>query len=172
MLAVKIIENNTMYSVQEQQLCIFSTELHSMELPSVKAISVIFTSSIFSVDSSINLSTNFFLHLQFSQSEYSPTSQIYHIHTHSYQDSKQILCHIHLYQLILCIHTCIYHHSNVVYYYKRLHIINIYTYTFHAILVLDIKLNTLTFMFFIISGTHIFAYASLILLQVPLIQAF
>ena len=35
-------------------------------------------------------------------------------------------------------------------------------------LVLDIRLNTLTFKSFIASGTHIFAYGSLILLQLPL----
>ena len=129
MLIVKIIENNTMYIVQELHLCIFSIECNSIEV-----ISVIFTSSIFSVHSSTNFSTNFFLNLQFSQSKYSPTS---HDLSHSYsqlRDSKQILYHIHLYQLILCIHTCIYHHSNVVYYYKHLHLIYIYTYTFHAIL--------------------------------------
>ena len=64
MLIVKITENNKMYSVQERYLCIFLTELHS----------AIFTSSIFSVHSSISLSTNFFQHLQFSQSKYSPIS--------------------------------------------------------------------------------------------------
>ena len=35
-------------------------------------------------------------------------------------------------------------------------------------LVLDIRLNTLTSKFFTTSGTHIFAYGSLILLQLPL----
>ena len=58
---------------------------------------------------------------------------IYQIHIHSYWDSKYILYHIHLYQSILCIHTCIYHHSSVAYYYKRLYLVYIYTYTFHAI---------------------------------------
>ena len=56
MLIVKIIENNTMYSVQELYLCIFS----------VKVISAIFTSSVFLVLSSTNLLTIFFLHLQLS----------------------------------------------------------------------------------------------------------
>ena len=41
-----------------------------------------FTPSIVSVHSSINLSTNFFLHLQFSQSKYSPISQFLS-HSHS-----------------------------------------------------------------------------------------
>ena len=35
-------------------------------------------------------------------------------------------------------------------------------------LVLDIKLNTLTFKFLITSGTHNFAYGLLLLLQLPL----
>ena len=35
-------------------------------------------------------------------------------------------------------------------------------------LVLDIRLNTLTFKSFTVSGTQIFAYGSLILLQLPL----
>ena len=39
-----------------------------------KATQVNFASSIFSVHSSTNLSTNLFLHLQFSKSKYSPTS--------------------------------------------------------------------------------------------------
>ena len=66
MLIVKIIENSTMYSVQELHLCIFSTEFHSMELHSVKDISDIFASSTCLVHPSTNLSTNFFLRVQFS----------------------------------------------------------------------------------------------------------
>ena len=38
----------------------------------------------------------------------------------------------------------------------------------HVSLVLDIRLNTLTFKFFTTSGTYMFAYGSLILLQLPL----
>ena len=60
MLIVKIIENNGMYSVQELHLflCLFPS--------SAEVILASFTCSIFSVDSSTNLLTNFFLHLQFS----------------------------------------------------------------------------------------------------------
>ena len=140
MLAVKIIENDTMYSVQQLHLCIFSRELHSMELHSVKVISAVFTSSTFSVNSSselcsANLSTNFFLRLQFSQSKYSPASyDLSHSHLQLLGLQIDPFLHTSLYQLILCIHTCIYHHSNVVYYYKRWHLIYIYTYTFHVIL--------------------------------------
>ena len=97
----------------------------------------------------------------------------YRIHIRNYQDSKHILYHIHLYQLILYICISIYHDSHVVYYCKQLYLIYMCTYTFHAILclvslVLDIRLNTLTFKSFTTSGTHIFAYESLILLQLPL----
>ena len=44
------------------------------ECSSVEVIFAIFTSSIFSVHSASNLSTNIFLHLQFSQFKYSSTS--------------------------------------------------------------------------------------------------
>ena len=52
------MENNRIYSVQELHLCLF--------LSSAKVILASLTSSIVSVHSSTNLSTNFFLHLQFS----------------------------------------------------------------------------------------------------------
>ena len=52
---------------------IVSEHTHSFSY-SNKAIPAISTSSIFLVHSSTNLSTNFFLHLQFSYFKYSPTS--------------------------------------------------------------------------------------------------
>ena len=58
---MKIIRNaiiNTIYTIQELYLFALSF--------SVKVILANFTSSIVSVHSSVNLSTNFFLHLQFS----------------------------------------------------------------------------------------------------------
>ena len=67
---VKIIENIKMYIVQKLHL--FSC---SLLLP-------IFTSSIFSVHSAINLSANFFLYLEVSWSKYSPTSHDL-LHSHS-----------------------------------------------------------------------------------------
>ena len=54
MLIVKNIENKTMYNMQE--LC-----LHFMELILIEVVSL-----ILSLHSSINLTTNLFLHLQFS----------------------------------------------------------------------------------------------------------
>ena len=62
---LKIIENNTMCSVQEH-LRWFSCL--------AKVILAIFTWPVFSVHSSTNLSTNFFLRLPFSLSKYSPIS--------------------------------------------------------------------------------------------------
>ena len=67
-LIVKIIENGTIYTVQEVDLCVFSF--------SARAILAIFTSSIVSAHSSTNLSTNSFLHLQFSYPIYSRTSHV------------------------------------------------------------------------------------------------
>ena len=54
----KIIENNTMYSVQELHLYIFWFL--------VRIILASFTSSAVSIHSLTNLSTNIYLHLQFS----------------------------------------------------------------------------------------------------------
>ena len=101
MLIVKIIEKYTMQSVRELHLflCSFSQ--------------AIFTSSIFSVHSSVSLSTNFFLHLHFYNLIILQHHMIYRIRIHNYQDSKYIPHHIHLCQSILYIHTCIYHHSTL-----------------------------------------------------------
>ena len=78
-----------MYKVQELHLYFFSF--------SGKVILAIFTSSTVSVHSSTNLSTNFFLHLQFSCSKYSPTSNALS-HSHSQLPGFQInpLSHTHL----------------------------------------------------------------------------
>ena len=65
MLIIKIVETSTMCSVEELHLCLFSF--------APKVILASFTTSTVSVHSSTNLSTNFFLYLQFSQSKYSPT---------------------------------------------------------------------------------------------------
>ena len=106
---------------------------------SAKAILASFTSLTVSVYSSTSLSTNFFLLLQFPLSKYSPTSHDLS-HSHSQLLGFQInpLLNIHIlyciYQSILCMHTFIHLHSNVVYYCNCLHLIYIYTYTFHAIL--------------------------------------
>ena len=57
MLIVKIVENNVMYSVQELHLCLFSSP--------AEVTLANFTCSTFLVHSSVGLSTNSFLLLQF-----------------------------------------------------------------------------------------------------------
>ena len=134
MLIVKIIENNIMNSVQELNLCIFSVECYSIERSSAEVISAIFTSSVFSVHSSTNLSTIFFLHLQFSQSKYSPTPHDLS-HSHSQLLGFQIdpLSHV-----LLSINS-LYSHLRLSSFQRSLllslHQIYIYDYTFHAICV-------------------------------------
>ena len=120
MLIVKIIENNTMYSVQKLYLCIFS----------VKVISAIFTSSVFLVLFSTNLLTIFFCTYSFHNRNIHQHHMIFPSHTRNYQDSNQITCRLHPYHLILCIHTCIYHHSNIVYYYKQCHLVLLFYVSF------------------------------------------
>ena len=89
MLVVKIIENNTMYSVQELHLYTFSTELHSAELRSMELYSAIFTSSIIPVQPATNLSTNFFSCTYiFHSLNTHQHCMIYRIHTRNYYDSK------------------------------------------------------------------------------------
>ena len=165
MLIVKIFENNTMYSVQELHLCLFSCAL--------KVILASFTSSKVSVHSSTNLSTIFFLHLQFSPSKYSPTSHD-SLHSHSQLLGFQINplshtplsinslhSHLHLstFQRCLLLQTLA---SNL-----DLHLHASCHSKCLVSLALDIRLNTLTFKVFITSATHIFAYGSLVLLQLP-----
>ena len=67
MFIAKINENNTIYSVQELHLYLFLflTEVFSTSLVLSK----------FFIHSSTNLSTNFFLHLQYSYYKYSLISQ-------------------------------------------------------------------------------------------------
>ena len=166
MFIVKIIENNTMYSVQELHLCLFSF------LAEVFSTSLVF--SIFSVHSSTSLSTNSFLHLQFLQSKYSPTSQdLSHSHSqllgfqinplsHTPLSINSLHSHLHLssFQRCLVLQTLL---SNL-----HLHL----EVSCHSIclgsFVHDIKLKILTFKFLTTSGTHNFAQSLLILLQLPL----
>ena len=155
-----------MYSAQE---------LHPpLLLCLAKAILAIFTSSTFSVHSSISLSANFFPHLQFSESKYSPTSQnlshshsqllgfqiyplsptplsYYSLHSHLHSSSFQPCLLLQILALSLHLHLLVSGHSMQ-----------------FVSLVFDIRLNTLTFRFLTISGTHIFTYRLLILLKLPL----
>ena len=165
MLIVKIIENNTMCSVQELHLYLFSS--------SDRVILASFTSLTVSLHSSTNLSTNFFLHLQFSQSNYSATSHdLSHSHSqllgfkinplsHTPLSINSLHSHLHLssFQCYLLLQTLA--SSQYLDLHFSCHSVC------HVSLVLYIRLNTLTFKFFTTSGTQILAYGSLILLQLP-----
>ena len=163
-LIVKSVENKAIYSVQELHLCLL---LSSDILAS-------FTSSAVSVHSSTNLLTKFFLHLQFSQCKYSSISHdLSHSHSqllgfqidpllHTHLSINYLYSHLHLllFQRCLLLQTL---PSNL-----HLHLqVSCHSMCF-ASSVLDIRLNTLTFKFLTTSGTHIFAYGSLILLHLPL----
>ena len=124
MFIFKFIKNKTMNTMQELHLLsflfLFSTNL--------------VLSILFSVHSSTSLSTNFFLHLQFSQSKYLPISQDLS-HSHSQLLGFQINPYrILLYQLILCVYTCIYLYSSVTHYCKHFHLVCTCICKFHAIL--------------------------------------
>ena len=117
-----------------------------------------FTSSIVSVHSSINLSTNFFLHLQFSQSKYSLKSQFLS-HSHSQLLGFQINPLLHIPLSINSLHLHL--HLFLFHCYLLLQTIasNLYLhlrFSCHSInlvsLVFDIRLNTLTSKSFITSG--------------------
>ena len=140
----------------------------------VKLILFKLVSSIVSVHSSINLSTNFFLHLQFLQSKYSPKShdllhshlrllgfQIYSLsHIPSSINSLHSYRHLSLFERCLLLQTLAF--------YPHLHQHFPCHFICLVLLVLEIRLNTLIFKSFTKSGTHIFAYGSLTLLQPPL----
>ena len=164
MVIVKSIDNNTIYTVQKLYLCFFLVfrqayfgQFH-------------FFNSFSTVHSSTNLSNIFFLHLQFSQSKYSPTSHDLS-HPHLQLPGFQInpLSHSHL--SINYLHSDL-HLSSV----QRCLLLQTLPSNLHlhlqvschsmclVSLVLGIRLNTLTFKFFITSGTQIFAQRSLILL--------
>ena len=119
-------------------------------------LKVIFTHHYFHFILQLIYQLSFFYTYSFYNLNILQHHMIYHIHIHSYLDSKSILCQIFLCQSILCIHICIYLHSIFVNYYKLLHLVYLCTYKFHAILcnlvssALEIRLNTLIFMFLLI----------------------
>ena len=152
MLIVKIIENNTMYSMHGLLLCLFSFL--------AEVILASFTSSTVSVYSSTNLSTNFFCTYNF-QSKYLPTSHdLSHSHSqllafqinplsHTPSSTNPLHLHLHLssFQRYLLLQTLA----------LNLHLH--FHLSCHSMclvsLVFDIRLNTLTFKFLTTSGTHI-----------------
>ena len=168
MLTVKIIENNTMYSVQELCLHLFLMKLHSIEFVSASLVS-----SIFSVHSSTNLFTNFSLHVQFLQSKYSLKSQDLQ-HQHSQLLGFQInpLSHAPLsinslqFHLLLSFQRYLLLQTPMLNLHLHLHVSS------HSMRLVSLfpetTLNTLTFKFFTTSRTHNFAHGLLILLQLSL----
>ena len=124
----------------------------------------------------LNLSTTFLLHLEFSQSKYYPTAHdLSHLHSQllrfqtdplSHTPLSITFFHSHLYlssfQRCLLLQTLA---SNL---HLHLHI------SCHSMrlvsLVLDIRLNILTSKFLTTSETHSFAYGLLIFLQLPLLK--
>ena len=159
MLIGKNIENNTTYHMQELHLFVCST---------------IFNSSIVSTNFSTNLSTNVFLHLQFSQSKYSPKShdlsyshsQLLGIQICPLSDAPLSINSLHSHMHLSSFQRCLLLKTLASSLHLQLHV------SCHFMclisLVLDIRLNPLTFKFFTTSRTQIFAYGLLILLQLPL----
>ena len=154
MLTIKIIENNTMYSVQKLCLHLFSTELNSVEFISTNLVS-----SIFLVHSSTNLFTKLFLDLQFFQSKYSLKSQDLS-HSHSQLLGFQInplshtplsMNYLHSQLHLSSFQRCLLSQTLLLNLHLHLHI------SCHSMclvsLVPDTRLNTLAFKFFTTSGT-------------------
>ena len=149
MLIVKNIEKSTMYNIQELHLFSF--------------LSSIFTSSsIFSVHLSTNLSTCLFLHLHFSYSKYPPTSHdLSHPHSQLLRFQAYPLSHtplsinpLHSDQHLSLFQRCLLLQTIACNRHIHLHV------SWHFIclvsLILEIRLNTLTFKSFTTSGLHFF----------------
>ena len=119
---VKIIENNTTFSMQELHLFLFSL--------------TIFTSLAVSIHSSASLSANFSLQLQFLESKYCPTSHdLSHLHSQLLGFQIYLLSHtplsinsLHWHQHLSSIQRCFLSSFN-----KPKHFIILY-YPFHRIL--------------------------------------
>ena len=167
-LIVKSIENNTLYNVQ-------GLHLHFLLfLFLAEVILASFTSSTVSSHSSTILSTIFFLHLQFSWYKYSLTSHALS-HSHSQLPAFQInplsntplsINYLHSHLHLSSFQRCSLLQKLASNLHLHLHV------SYHSIclvsLVFDIRLNSLMFKFFITSGAQIFAYRSLISLQLSL----
>ena len=128
----------------------------------------------FQLHFSTNLSTNHFLHLQFSQSKYSQTSHgLSHSHSQllgfqinpiSHTSLSIIFLHSHLH--LSSFQSCLLLQTLILYLHLHLHVS---CHSMHLVsLVPDTRLSTLTFTFFTMSRTHNFACGLLILLELPL----
>ena len=131
-------------------------------------------SLIFSAHSSTNGAINFFLHLQLEHSRYSPILQdLSHSHSqllrfqtcplsHTPLSINSLHSHLHLSSFHRCLLLQIILSNLHMHLHVSCHFMHLVS------LVLDIRLNTLTFKSFMTSGTQIFAYGLLMLLQLPL----
>ena len=122
------------------------------------------------VYSTTSLSTSFYSFHNLSTLQ---CHMIYHIQSHNYFSSKKILYHTHKHM-----HTHTYTHRHTLFQrslslqtlLSNLHLhLHVPCHSVYLVsLVLDIKLNTLMFIFYITSGIHNFSNGSLILLQLRL----
>ena len=140
--------------MQELHLLLFSF--------SARVVLASFTSSTVSVYSLINGATNFFPHLQFQLSKYSPTLHaLSHSHSQLPGFQKNPLSHIplsinslHSNLYLSLFQRCLLLKTLAPNLHSHLHV------SCHSMclvsLVIDIRLNTLTFKFFTTSGTQIF----------------
>ena len=103
---MKNIQNNTLYTIENHHLSLFS--FFTVMLTN-------FISSVFSVHSSTSGSTNFFLHLQFEWSKYSTTPQdLSHSHSQLLELKINPLSHtpflinyLHLHLHLSWFHRCL-----------------------------------------------------------------
>ena len=166
-LIMRNMANNTMYIVQEFHVFVFNGIAFTV-------LKIISSPSIFSLHSSTSLLTTLFLHLQYLWSKYCFMSHG-SSHSHSQLIGLKInyLSHIpfsinylHSHPHLSSFHLCLL--LQTLAYNLHLHL----QVSCHSMclvsLVLDIKLNTLTFLFLTTSGTHNLAYESLIVLQLTL----
>ena len=130
-----------------------------------------FISLMVSVYSSASESTNFFLHLQLLLAKYSPILQDLS-HSHSQLLGFQINPLLHTFLSINSLHSHLHFSSfhccfllQIIPFNLHMHLHVSYHFIYLVSLVSCIKLNTVAFKFFIISGVQILAYGSLILLQ-------
>ena len=123
MLIARIIENNTMYTTKK---CIyvhfyfhFYLHFHYQFLPHQYFQYI--------------LQLIFFHSYNLKNLNIHQYHKIYRTRIYNYQDSKQIHYRIHLYKLVLCIHTYIYLHSNIVYF-----LFIYYLFTFPGLVILSV----------------------------------
>ena len=172
---MKKTANNAMYSVQEpHNFYKHSPELHSMKLHPKSHYKAFYFHQYFHYILQLIYQLTFFYTYNFDNLNILQHHTIYHTHTHNLLGFQinplphiplainSLHSHLHLPSFHLCLllqtlASNLHLHAQVL-----CHSICLVS------LVLDIRLNTLTVMFLIVSGTHNLAYGSLIVLQLPL----